>query len=75
MLISPVSETHHLIFLGPLIILILADYWINYRQKTYLDYIVLLIVIVLLFAGKNYHYLYFPMIVSSMVLFIKNILN
>lgn len=75
LLISPVSETHHLIFLGPLIILILADYWINYRQKNYLDYIVLLIVIILLFAGKNYHYLYFPMIVISIVLFIKNILT
>lgn len=75
LLISPVSETHHLIFLGPLIILILADYWINYRQKSYLDYVVLLIVIILLFAGKSFHYLYFPMIVISMILFLRNILT
>lgn len=75
LLISPVSETHHLIYLSPVIFLLLSDYWRNYSQKNYFDYFLIFIVLIFNFLGKKFNYLYFPLIIISCVLFLKDIVK
>ena len=73
-LLSPISETHHLIFLLPIFLIIFTDLWHNYKEKNVFDYSLYLITIVALFFAKNINQpMYFFMIISLIVLFLKNI--
>jgi len=71
LLINPISETHHLVFVTPILFLIIFKLRGKSFKKNIFAYSILLISIILLFLGKTFHYLYFPSIISMIILFIK----
>lgn len=75
LLISPMSETHHLIFLLPVIQLIMVEFWINYSKKNFNDWILSFLIVAPFFLAKSIHYsLYFILIVACFLGYIKYVL-
>jgi len=75
LLISPMSETHHLIFLLPVIQLIMVEFWINYSKKNFNDWILSFLIVAPFFLAKYIHYsLYFILIVACFIGYIKYVL-
>jgi hypothetical protein len=73
LLISPFSETHHLIFLFPCIIIITINFFTKIKPLNFYDWILIIFIITSIVLSKILHFFYLILILSTLILYIKRI--
>ena len=73
LLISPISETHHLIFLFPCIMIITNNFFSKKHLRNYLDWALVFFIIASIALSKFIPFFYLIFILSTLILYIKRI--
>ena len=75
LLISPISETHHLIFLFPCIMIIIVNFFSKKNLPDYSDWTLISFIIISIVLSKFIRFFYLIFILSTLFLYIKRILQ
>jgi hypothetical protein len=73
--ISPISETHHLIFLFPCIMIIIISFFSKNSFSDYFDWVLIFCIITSIALSNYIHFFYLIFIITTLVLYVRIILR